>query len=92
MLTVSLLAALLVGALFGAVLMAAIAAGHEPDVELFPEAEIDRLTPKQLLEAIRTKSPVVAMADLWPEAPEAIDDAPIMRRRSTVLDAPIPAA
>ena len=92
MVTFGLLAALFVGALFGAVLMAAIAAGHEPDVELYPEAEIDRLTPQQLREALRTRSPVVAMADVWPEAPEALDDAPIRRRRAPTLDAPVPAA
>ena len=90
MLTLGLVVGLVVGGTVGAICMAAVASARDADPSLWPETELDRLSADELREALRTKSPVVAMADVIPFAAGPIDDAPIARRPQR--ESPMPAA
>jgi hypothetical protein len=92
MLTIGMVLGLLIGGTIGALCMAAVASTRDPNPSLFPETDIDGLTADELREALRVKSPVVAMADLWPEPSGAIDDVRISPRRAPQMDAPTHAA
>ena len=90
MLALGLLVGLIIGGTVGALCMAAVASARDPDPSIWPETELDRMTPEELREALRTGSPVIAMADVFLPESGSIDDARIARRPT--LHTPMPAA